>query len=327
MADLSVTYMGLKLANPLIVSSSSLTNTVVKVKRCEDSGAGAVVLKSLFEEQIEAQTEEIEEESWPYPHPEAFDYVRQMGMRLGQDDYLKLISEAKKSVSIPVIASLNCISPKWWGNYAREIARAGADAIELNIAILPVDPQRSAEDVERTYVRIIEGIRRRVEIPVAAKIGPYFTALPQLARQLSDAGVAALVLFNRFYQMDIDIEKLSLVPGYHLSSPDEIHLPLRWVAILSGQVGCDIAASTGIHDGTGIIKQLLAGARAVQVCSHLYQKGMDSIGVMLDQLREWMERHHHDKIADFNGKMCMEVSEKPEYYERLQYIKVFVGLE
>jgi dihydroorotate dehydrogenase (fumarate) len=327
MADLSVTYMGLKLANPLIVSSSSLTNTVVKVKRCEDSGAGAVVLKSLFEEQIEAQTEEIEEESWPYPHPEAFDYVRQMGMRLGQDDYLKLISEAKKSVSIPVIASLNCISPKWWGNYAREIARAGADAIELNIAILPVDPQRSAEDVERTYVRIIEGIRRRVEIPVAAKIGPYFTALPQLARQLSDAGVAALVLFNRFYQMDIDIEKLSLVPGYHLSSPDEIHLPLRWVAVLSGQVGCDIAASTGIHDGTGIIKQLLAGARAVQVCSHLYQKGMDSIGVMLDQLREWMERHHHDKIADFNGKMCMEASEKPEYYERLQYIKVLVGLE
>jgi dihydroorotate dehydrogenase (fumarate) len=327
MADLSVTYMGLKLANPLIVSSSSLTNTVVKVKRCEDSGAGAVVLKSLFEEQIEAQTEEIEEESWPYPHPEAFDYVRQMGMRLGQDDYLKLISEAKKSVSIPVIASLNCISPKWWGNYAREIARAGADAIELNIAILPVDPQRSAEDVERTYVRIIEGIRRRVEIPVAAKIGPYFTALPQLARRLSDAGVAALVLFNRFYQMDIDIEKLSLVPGYHLSSPDEIHLPLRWVAVLSGQVGCDIAASTGIHDGTGIIKQLLAGARAVQVCSHLYQKGMDSIGVMLDQLREWMERHHHDKIADFNGKMCMESSEKPEYYERLQYIKVLVGLE
>jgi dihydroorotate dehydrogenase (fumarate) len=327
MADLSVTYMGLKLANPLIVSSSSLTNTVAKVKRCEDSGAGAVVLKSLFEEQIEAQTEEIEEESWPYPHPEAFDYVRQMGMRLGQDDYLKLISEAKKSVSIPVIASLNCISPKWWGNYAREIARAGADAIELNIAILPVDPQRSAEDVERTYVRIIEGIRRRVEIPVAAKIGPYFTALPQLARRLSDAGVAALVLFNRFYQMDIDIEKLSLVPGYHLSSPDEIHLPLRWVAILSGQVGCDIAASTGIHDGTGIIKQLLAGARAVQVCSHLYQKGMDSIGVMLDQLREWMERHHHDKIADFNGKMCMESSEKPEYYERLQYIKVLVGLE
>jgi dihydroorotate dehydrogenase (fumarate) len=327
MADLSVTYMGLKLANPLIVSSSSLTNTVDKVKRCEDSHAGAVVLKSLFEEQIEAQTEEIEEESWPYPHPEAFDYVRQMGMRLGQDDYLKLISDAKKAVSIPVIASLNCISPKWWGNYATEIARAGADAIELNIAILPADLERSAEEVEKTYVRIIEGIRRRVEIPVAAKIGPYFTALPRFARQLCDAGAAALVLFNRFYQMDIDIEKLALAPGYHLSSPDEIYLPLRWIAILSGQVSCDLAASTGVHDGKGIIKQLLAGAKAVQVCSHLYQKGMNSIEAMLEQLRDWMERHKHQSIADFQGKMCMEASEKPEYYERLQYIKVFVGLE
>jgi dihydroorotate dehydrogenase (fumarate) len=327
MADLSVRYMGLKLGNPLIVSSSSLTNTVAKVKRCEDSGAGAVVLKSLFEEQIEAQTEEIEEESWPYPHPEAFDYVRQMGMRLGQDDYLKLISDAKKAVSIPVIASLNCISPKWWGNYAGEIARAGADAIELNIAILPTDPAREAGEIENTYLKIIEGIRRRVKIPVAAKIGPYFTALPRFARGLADAGVSALVLFNRFYQMDIDIEKLSLIPGYHLSSPEEIYVPLRWIAILSGQVGCDIAASTGVHEGAGMIKQLLAGARAVQVCSNLYQKGMGRIGALLKELGDWMERHDYAGISDFNGKMCMEASEKPELYERLQYIKVFVGLE
>jgi dihydroorotate dehydrogenase (fumarate) len=327
MADLSVTYMGLKLANPLIVSSSSLTNTVAKVKRCEDSGAGAVVLKSLFEEQIEAQTEEIEDESWPYPHPEAFDYVRQMGMRLGQDDYLKLISEAKKAVSIPVIASLNCVTPKWWLNYASEIARAGADGIELNIAILPTDPGRSGEEIERTYLRIIEGIRRRVEIPVAAKIGPYFTSLPRLARGLSDAGAAALVLFNRFYQMDIDIDKLELSPGYHLSSPDEIHLPLRWIAILAGQVGCDLAASTGVHDGAGVVKQLLAGARAVQVCSNLYQKGMGRVAALLRELEEWMGRHGFEKIADFNGRMSMEASDKPEVYERLQYIKVYVGLE
>ena len=327
MADLSVSYMGLKLGNPLIVSSSSLTNTVAKVKRCEEAGAGAVVLKSLFEEQIEAQTEEIEQESWPYPHPEAFDYVRQMGMRLGQDDYLKLISDAKKAVSIPVIASLNCITPKWWSNYAGEIARAGADAIELNIAILPTDAAHSGEEIEKTYKRIIEGIRRRVEIPVAAKIGPYFTALPKFARELSDAGASALVLFNRFYQMDIDIEKLALVPGYHLSSPDEIYLPLRWIAILSAQLGCDIAASTGVHVGAGLIKQLLAVARAVQVCSNLYQKGMDRIAVMLKDLGDWMDRHGYASIPEFNGKMCMEASEKPEYYERLQYIKVFVGLE
>lgn len=327
MADLSITYMGLKLRNPIIVSSSSLTNTVDKIKRCEEAGAGAVVLKSLFEEQIEAQTEEIEQEAWPYPHPEAFDYVRQMGMRLGQDEYLKLIEQAKEAVSIPVIASLNCITPKWWNSYAQEIARAGADAIELNIAILPSDPDRDTQEIEKTYVRIVEGVRRKVELPVAAKIGPYFTSLPQLARELRIAGASALVLFNRFYQLDIDIEKLKLTPGYHLSSPDEIYLPLRWIAILSTQVGCELAASTGIHDGSGVIKQLLAGAQAVQVCSNLYQKGMGRIKVMLQELAEWMEKHGYTSIEEFRGKMCMEVSEKPEYYERLQYIKVFVGLE
>jgi dihydroorotate dehydrogenase (fumarate) len=327
MADLSVTYMGLELKNPLIVSSSSLTNTVDKVRRAEDAGAAAVVLKSLFEEQIEAQTEEIEHESWPYPHPEAFDYVRQMGMRLGQDAYLKLITEAKKAVSIPVIASLNCVTPKWWTRYAGEIARAGADGLELNIAILPTDPQRTAEEVERTYFRILDGIARRIDIPVAAKIGPYFTALPRFARSLAEAGAAALVLFNRFYQLDIDIEKPALVPGYHLSSPEEIHLPLRWISILAGHVGCDLAASTGVHDGAAVIKQLLAGASAVQICSVLYQKGMDPLRLMIRELAEWMERHGYERILNFRGTMCMELSDRPEYYERLQYIKVFVGLE
>jgi len=327
MADLSVTYMGLQLANPIVVSSSSLTNTVEKIKRCEDSGAGAVVLKSLFEEQIEAQTEEIEDDSWPYPHPEAFDYVRQMGMRLGQDEYLKLIRDAKKAVKIPVIASLNCITPKWWNSYAAEIAAAGADAIELNIAILPTDPEHGTEEIEKTYVRIVEGIRRKVKLPIAAKIGPYFTSLPQITRELRHAGAAALVLFNRFYQLDIDIERMELTPGYHLSSPDEIYVPLRWVAILSTQVGCELAASTGIHDGKAVIKQLLAGAQVVQVCSNLYQKGMGRIKEMLNELSAWMDKHNYGTIEEFRGKMSMEVSEKPEYYERLQYIKVFVGLE
>lgn len=327
MADLAVTYMGMQLKNPLIVSSSSLTNTVEKIKRCEDSGAGAVVLKSLFEEQIEAETAEIENDSWPYPHPESFDYVRQMGMRLGQDEYLKLIENAKEAVEIPVIASLNCITPKWWNNYAVEIARAGADAIELNIAILPTDPEHSAEEIERTYVRIVEGVRRKVDLPIAAKIGPYFTSLPQITRELRNAGTAALVLFNRFYQLDIDIEKLELTPGYHLSSPDEIYVPLRWIAILSTQVGCELAASTGIHDGNAAIKQLLAGAQVIQICSNLYQKGMGRIKEILEKLSGWMDAHGYPRIEDFRGKMSMEVSEKPEYYERLQYIKVFVGLE
>ena len=327
MADLSVTYMGMPLKNPIVVSSSSLTNTVEKIKRCEDSGAGAVVLKSLFEEQIDAQTAEIEQDSWPYPHPEAFDYVRQMGMRLGQDEYLKLIRDAKKAVRIPVIASLNCITPKWWNNYAAEIAAAGADAIELNIAILPTDAEHGSEEIEKIYVRIVEDIHRKVKLPIAAKIGPYFTSLPQTTRELRYAGAAALVLFNRFYQLDIDIDKLELTPGYHLSSPDEIYVPLRWVAILSSQVGCELAASTGIHDGKAVVKQLLAGAQVVQVCSNLYQKGLGRIKDMLEELSAWMDQHKYANIKDFRGKMCMEISEKPEYYERLQYIKVFVGLE
>jgi len=305
MADLAVTYMGIQLKNPIIVSSSSLTNTVEKIKRCEDSGAGAVVLKSLFEEQIEARTAEIEEDSWPYPHPEAFDYVRQMGMRLGQDEYLKLIKDAKKAVKIPVIASLNCITPKWWNSYAAEIARAGADAIELNIAILPVDPKHSAEEIEKAYVRIVEGIRRKVDLPIAAKIGPYFTSLPRITRELRNAGTAALVLFNRFYQLDIDIEKLELTPGYHLSSPDEIYVPLRWIAILSTQVGCELAASTGIHDGSAAIKQLLAGAQVIQICSNLYQKGMGRIKEILEELGSWMDAHGYQKIEEFRGKMSM----------------------
>jgi dihydroorotate dehydrogenase (fumarate) len=226
-----------------------------------------------------------------------------------------------------VIASLNCVTPKWWTSYAAQIARAGADAIELNIALLPTDPQRTAEQVEKTFERIVEGICRKIELPVAVKLGPYFTSLPQTARTLRQAGAAALVLFNRFYQLDIDIEKLRLTPGYHLSSPDEIYVPLRWIAILSSQIGCDLAASTGVHDGTGVVKQLLAGAKTVELCSALYQKGMDRLGAIRDELVAWMERHGYKSVEEFRGKMCMESSENPEYYERLQYIKVFVGLE
>jgi dihydroorotate dehydrogenase (fumarate) len=327
MADLSVTYMGLALRNPLIVSSSSLTNSLEKVQRWAEAGAGAVVLKSLFEEQIEAQTEELEEQAWPYPHPEAFDYVRQMGMRMGPKEYLQLIAGAKKAVSIPVIASLNCITPKWWSSYATQIAEAGADAIELNIAILPTEFRQPPEEIERVYVHIVDGVRRAVQIPIAAKIGPYFTSLPHVARSLCQTGASALVLFNRFYQLDIDIDKMKLVPGYHLSSPDEMHLPLRWIAILYRQVGCELVASTGVHSGAAVAKQLLAGAQAVQVCSVLFEKGPGQLQVMLDELGGWMDTRGYRGIPELRGKMCMELSEQPKYYERLQYIKVFVGLE
>jgi dihydroorotate dehydrogenase (fumarate) len=327
MVDLSVEYLGIKLANPLIVSSSSLTNSPEKVLRCQQAGAGAVVLKSLFEEQIEARTRDLEEQSWPYPHPEAFDYLRQTGMRMGEEEYLELIKEAKNKADIPVIASLNCITPRWWNDTAREIEAAGADALELNVALMPADPGLSAADIEKVYVRIVDNVHRVCALPLAVKIGPYFTSLPRFAEELRRAGASALVLFNRFYQLDIDIEKPALVPGYHLSSPEEIYLPLRWIAVLAGRVGCDLAASTGVHDAAGAIKQLLAGAAAVQVCSHLYMKGMERLAAMLTDIGGWMEKHGYSTVRDFRGLMSREQSKQPAYYERLQYIKALVGLE
>ena len=327
MVDLSTSYMGLTIRNPLIVAASSLTGSAAKVARCEDAGAGAVVLKSLFEEQIEAQTSQMEQEAWPYTHTEAYDYVRQMGLRLGQAEYLKMIAEAKKKVSIPVIASLNCVSPTAWTRFAAKIAEAGADALELNIALLASDFDRSAEEIQGAYVRIVEAIRTQVKLPIAVKIGPYFTSLPQTALALRRAGASALVLFNRFYQLDFDVEKLTLTPGYHLSSPDEIHQSLRWIALLSSELGCDLCASTGVHDGAGVVKQLLAGAKAVQLCSALFLKGMERLGECLKELEGWMQRHGFAAIEDFRGKMSQEASADPQLYERLQYIKVYVGLE
>jgi dihydroorotate dehydrogenase (fumarate) len=326
-ADLSVTYMGLKLRNPLLVAASSLTGTLPKLKRCEEAGAGAVVLKSLFEEQIEFQAAQLEAQSEGYPHPEAAAFLRQMGQQMSQDEYLKLVSEAKASLAIPVIASLNGVSSRGWTSYAAKLAAAGADAIELNIALLASNLEHGAADIEGTYLKIVQSICAQVKLPVAVKLGPYFTSLPQTALALRRAGASALVLFNRFYQLDFDIEKLALTPGYHLSSPDEIHQSLRWIALLSAELGCDLCATTGVHDGTGVVKQLLAGAKAVQICSALFLKGMGRLQECLTELEGWMQRHGYAGIEDFRGKMSQEASADPQLYERLQYIKVYVGLE
>ena len=327
MPDLSVNYLGLRLKNPVIVSSSSLTQTLDGVKRCADGGASAVVLKSLFEEQIGAETSELEEISELYSHPEAMDYVRQMGMRLGPQEYLKLVEDAKKAVNIPVIASLNCISPKWWSDYAKEIETAGADALELNIAVMPKMLGESSDKIENLYTSIVKGIRKDINLPIAVKIGPYFTVLTGVVEKLRKAGADAVVLFNRFYQLDIDINTLSLKPGYRFSSPAEINLPLRWAAILYDQIECDMSASTGVHDGDGAIKMLLAGVNAVQVCSTLYLNGIEQIAKILERLESWMKEKSFATINDFRGKMSQAESDKPEYFERLQYIKALVGIE
>ena len=327
MADLSTEYMGLPLRNPLIVASSGLTKSVEGVRKCADAGAGAVVLKSLFEEQIAAKAKDMEEHLWLYGHTEAFEYVSKMAMPLGPRNYLKLIEEAKASSSIPVIASLNCISPRWWVDFAKQIEAAGADGLELNISVMPSDPARTSEEIEKIYVDIVESLKGGVGIPIAVKIGPYFTSVARMAAEFSRLGVSALVLFNRFYQIDIDIEKVVIAPGIRFSSPDEISLPLRWIALLAGSVECDLAASTGAHDGAGVVKQLLAGATTVQVCSALYERGIDHIGTILGDVEAWMKGHGFDKVEDFRGKLSRQVTERPELYERLQYIKLFVGIE
>jgi len=326
MADLSTTYMGLGLKNPIIVGSSDLTLTADKVKACEDAGAGAVVLKSLFEEQIVDEVRQAREQAFfPDNHTEADDYIRKTTLHLSESRYLKLIKESKKTVSIPVIASLNCIRPDWWTSYATRMEEAGADGIELNIAVMPTYLMQTASEIESTYIQIVQQVRSKVQIPVSVKIGPYFTSLPHTARALRNAGADVLVLFNRFTQFDIDIKKMELIHRYHYSTPAEIHLPLRWIAVLAGQSGCQLAAATGVHSGDEVIKQLLAGAQAVHVCSVLLQEGLGRIGEMLRDLDAWMRRHDFESIENFRGRMSMELEGKPDFYQRQQYIRVLSG--
>lgn len=327
MADLSTTYMGLTLHNPLVVASCSLSKTIEGVRSCADAGAGAIVLKSLFEEQIWAEMENTGQYMGALWHSEAIDYIENMGMALGPRAYLALIEEAKRTVSIPVIASLNCVSPKVWIDYTKRIVNAGADALELNISLMPSDPKRGSDEVEDLLYQITEAVSQSVDVPIAIKIGPYITAVAKVAHELKQRGASALVLFNRFYQVDIDIEKLELAPGYKFSSPHEIAVPLRWVTLLAGRIDLDLAASTGIHDAAGVIKQLLAGATVAQLCSTLYLNGVKQIMPILEELEQWMARHGFDSIDQFRGKLSQTESDKPELYERLQYVKALVGID
>jgi dihydroorotate dehydrogenase (fumarate) len=323
MADLSTEYMGLELANPIIAASSGLTGTVKGIRECASAGAGAVVLKSLFEEQILNDLEKRRsgyQFSW---HTEVLDYLNNLGMELGCAEYLDLIREAKEAVSVPVIASLNCISSKWWLKYAARVEGAGADALELNISYLPRDPERLSTEIEHHYLTIAEEVGRSVSIPVAVKIGPWFTSMSNVAAALCETGVSSLVLFNRFLPFDIDIDNEKVSSGTRFSSPKETALPLRWTALLSEVLACDLAASTGIHDAPAAIKHLLAGASVCQVCSILYLSGIGSIRSILDGIETWMKARGYRAVSEFRGQLSQEGSADPELYERLQYIRAF----
>ena len=327
MINLETEYMGMKLRNPLIVGSSSLVRTVQNIKDCEACGAGAVVLKSLFEEQLTLNAGKLYKDTQSDWHAEGFHYIMNTQMKFSESDYLEMIRDAKKEVSIPVIASVNCYSTEGWIGYAQKLQRAGADALELNISFLPSDPGRTSEQVEKLYFLILEAVKSEVSIPVAVKIGPFFSSFARFASELTWYGANSLVLFNRFYQFDIDINDIKISAGNRFSTSSETASPLRWVALLSGLRKCDIASSTGIHSGEDVIKHLLAGAQAVQLCSTLYLNGLKHMQTILKDIESWMSDHSFETIDMFRGMLSQGKSKKPEEYERLQYIKALVGFE
>ena len=330
MIDLSVSYMGLKLKNPLIAGSSGLTDSIENIKQLEEKGIGAIVLKSLFEEEIlrdiNSRMSRMTGEGFLYPETVEY-YEHYDSKKELSEEYLDLIKQAKKNVSIPVIASINCITAKNWTYFPRQIEQAGADGIELNIFILPTDMERSAAENESVYFDIIDEVKKQVSIPISVKISYYFSNLARIIQRLSVTGIQGIVLFNRFYSPDFDIDNMELTSSAVLSSPSDLTISLRWIAIMAGRVKCDLAASTGVHDETGLIKQLLAGADAVQVASTLYKNGFSQVERMLAGLTSWMNDRKYHKIDDFRGYMSQESIRNPAAYERVQFMKYFRGYQ
>jgi len=325
MADLSTTYMGLTLPSPLVLASSSLSNRVENFQVAEQHGAGAVVLRSLFEEQIEALDtqlqEAMEQTTAGFAEAQSF-FPRQT---VGPADYLKMIGAAKKAVRIPVIASVNCNAPGSWSGYSRQIEEAGADGLEVNLYAVQADLRVSGAEVENRFHEIIASIRETVKIPVAVKLSPYFTALGGTVARYDALGVQAFVLFNRFLQPDISLEKLSLKNDMTLSNPSEMLLPLRWIAILHGRVKADLAASTGVYDASGAIKMLLAGATVVQLAAALVKNGIPYLSKMREGIEDWMDKRGHSTLSDFRGTLSQRVIRDPGAFERAQYVHLILS--
>jgi dihydroorotate dehydrogenase (fumarate) len=322
--DLSTTYLGLKLRSPLVPAASPLSEDIDSIKQMEDSGASAVVLHSLFEEQLrqdsaelahnlEQGTESFAEALSYFPEPEEF--------HLGPDEYLKHISKAKKAVKIPVIASLNGSSVGGWTKYAKAIQQAGADALELNIYSIPTDMDLSSAKVEQAYLDILKAVKSEVTIPVAVKLSPFFTNFANMAKRLDKAGANGLVLFNRFYQPDIDLETLEVKPNILISTPMAMRVPLRWIALLFGRTGASLAATSGVHRASDVLKMLMAGADVTMLCSTLIRHGVRQIGVIERDLVAWMEEHEYTSVAQLKGSLSQKNCPDPSAFERAQYMK------
>ena len=323
--DLSSQYLGLNLKNPLVASASPLCSDLDALRNMEESGLAAVVLESLFEEQIRRDeqsldhfltqgTESFAEALSYFPEPSSFDR--------GPEEYLEHIRKAKEAVSIPVIASLNGVSSGGWMDYAKRIQEAGADALELNIYYIPTDLTLPGEKVEQMYVDNVKTVCAAVDIPVAVKLSPYFSNMANMADRLAKAGAKGLVLFNRFYQPDIDLEKLEVVPNLVLSSPEEMRLPLRWIAILYGRVGADLAGTSGIHRAEDVLKMLMAGANVAMMTSALLIHGIGRAGEVLKGMAAWMEDHEYESVRQMIGSLSQKSCPEPSAFERANYMKV-----
>jgi len=323
--NIKTTFLGLPVENPFIVASSGLTGSVESVKKFADHGAGAVVLKSLFEEQIIADKKTLlKHDDMYFWYPEALEYVGNFSKEQGILEYLKMIEKAKKALKIPVVASINCVSPLEWPKFAAEIKNAGADGIELNIFIPPTDLKLTGYKIEETYLDIVRAVRKETNLPIAVKVGYYFTNLYRELFKLSNLEINSIVMFNRYYRPDIDIEKLTVVTSNIYSSPVEITLALRWIALLSSKVKCELIGATGIHDYAGVVKNILAGATAVQLCSTLYKNGAAYLEVLRKDLEKWMASKGYDDLKAFRG-LISKNEENSAAFERVQFMKKTTG--
>jgi len=325
MEKLSTRYLGIDLKSPLIVSSSKLTSTLPHLVKAEENGAGAVVLKSLFEEQINHYIHQVP--STP-GFPEADDYIANYTRSNSVEEYLNLIREAKKNLVIPVIPSINCYTSKGWTGFAQKIADAGADALEVNVFYLPVDRKKNAADSEKIYFDLIEKLKQAVRIPIALKIGFRFSNILYMIDQFYKRGVEGVVMFNRFYEPDFDVERMEVIPASVFSEESEKRYVLRWIGMASAQnLKINISASTGVHSGEDAVKYLLAGADSVQVCSVLYKEGIGYLKTMNSEISAWMDRHSFTRITDFRGRLNYANYTKPAVFERTQFMKHFSSHE
>ncbi len=325
MADLTTTYLGLTLKNPLVASPSPLSEKVENIKRLEEAGIAAVVMYSLFEEQITHESLELDHflNQGTESFAESLTYFPEMGKySLEPDKYIEKLEKTKKAVNIPIIGSLNGVSTGGWIEYARKIQDAGADGLELNLYYLPIDVDMCSELVEDTYIRLVSDIRSAVKLPLAIKLSPYITALPYFAKRLVDAGADGLVLFNRFYQPDLDLENLEVVPNLVLSTSDELRLPLRWIAILYGKIKTDLALTSGVHTAEDALKAIMAGANVAMITSAVLKNGMQVIPNILNGMQDWMTTHEYVSAAQMRGSMSQGAVADPAAFERANYMKV-----